>query len=469
VLIAQRYRIIERLGIGGMAAVHLAEDETLGRRVALKRLHVGTDDDVTRRFEREARLGASVQHPSIVSVYDVLPEDDGITLVLEYVDGEPLSELLARGRVEPVRAIAILRQLGEALDHLHERGIVHRDVKPANVLVRGDGVVKLADLGIATSPELTRVTQTGAALGTIAYMAPEQVDGGDASAAADVYAFSAVAFEMLSGRRAHPGSSPIEVMRQLEEGPPPDLLEAVPDAPPEAAEALRAGMAKEPSERPRSAGALVDRLAESWAIAAPEPPPPATEPQPEPEPAPPTEPAPTQPTRPAAAAPRRRRRLPALLAAAALLLVAGGAVAILLSSGGDGDKRVQHPVASTPKPKPKPARKPAVPARGTPAAVARSFYGNAAAHRFDKAWALAGPGLRSQLGGYDTFRSQFESVRSISFDSATTTRETANAATVSIATTAVHTNHTEHCRGNVSLERATPDPWRIARIGIACS
>src|SRR4051794_37474303 len=259
-LIADRYRVIDRLGVGGMAAVHLAEDETLGRRVALKRLHVGTDADVAKRFGREARLGASVHHPNLVSVYDVLPEDDGVTLVLEYVDGEPLSSALARGRMPVPRALEVLRQLATALDHLHERGIVHRDVKPANVLLRHDGVVKLADLGIATAPGLSRVTRTGAPLGTVAYMSPEQVEGGEATPAADVYALAVVAYELLSGRRAHPGESPVAVMRRLEEGERPDLREAWPEAPAAAAEVLREAMAKDPGERPGSAGELVERL-----------------------------------------------------------------------------------------------------------------------------------------------------------------------------------------------------------------
>jgi serine/threonine-protein kinase len=446
VLIAERYRIIERLGSGGMAAVHLAEDETLGRRVALKRLHVGIDPDVTRRFEREARLGASVSHPNVVSVYDVLPEPDGITLVLEYVDGETLSDRLARGRIEPPRALAILRQLGEALDHLHGREIVHRDVKPANVLIRHDGVVKLADLGIATSPDLTRVTQTGAALGTVAYMAPEQVEGGEATAAADVYAF------------AHPGTSPIQVMRELEEGPPPDLGDAWPAAPPEAVDALKAGMAKDPSERPESARALVERLASGWATEPePEPPPPPTEP-------PPTEPPPTQPVAASPrAAPPPRRRFPALAAIAALVLVALGAGAIVLISGGEDPSPRRHTTTT-----PKPAKRKTAPARPSPAATARSFYENAAAHRYTRAWALAGPGLRAQLGGFDTFRSQFSSVRSLRFERAENTQSTSTGATVAIATTTVHTNRTDHCQGNVFLERRPPAAWRIARIGINC-
>src|SRR5215212_2522882 len=134
-LLADRYRVIERLGAGGMAAVYLAHDERLGRRVAIKRLHgVDRDDMDARRFQREARLGASLSHPNLVSVFDTEEDEESVLLVMEYVEGETLADLLGRGAVEPRRAVAIVRAVAEALDHAHAAGIVHRDIKPANVL-----------------------------------------------------------------------------------------------------------------------------------------------------------------------------------------------------------------------------------------------------------------------------------------------------------------------------------------------
>jgi serine/threonine protein kinase len=175
--IGDRYRVIERLGTGGMATVWLAEDERLGRRVALKRLHLGFAPDVEERFKREAKLGASLTHPNVVGVYDVVNHQDEVVLVMEYVDGQTLAEVLSAGAMDRDRAIALLRPLALALDHAHKQGVVHRDVKPANVLVRKDGTVKLADLGIATGVESTSLTATGTALGSAAYMAPEQFEG----------------------------------------------------------------------------------------------------------------------------------------------------------------------------------------------------------------------------------------------------------------------------------------------------
>ena len=130
------------------------------------------------RFAREARLGASLNHPSLVAIYDTATDGEGVLIVMEYVEGESLAQALRRGPLEPERVAAMASELGDALDHAHAHGVVHRDVKPANVLLRKDGATKLADLGIATAADLTRITRSGILLGTAVYMAPEQLDGG---------------------------------------------------------------------------------------------------------------------------------------------------------------------------------------------------------------------------------------------------------------------------------------------------
>ena len=263
-LLADRYRVIRRLGAGGMAAVYLARDERLDRNVAVKRMHTVERDDIdARRFEREAKLGASLSHPNLVSIFDAEQDDESVLLIMEYVEGETLGDVLARGEVEPRRAIEIVRAVAEALDHAHAAGIVHRDIKPANVLLGQDGSVKLADLGIAKAVERTDITGTGTVLGTPGYMAPEQLQGGELGPAVDVYALAAMAFEMLTGRKARRGRTPVEIAHQVVNGPPPDPREANPAIPAAAAEALRAGMAKDPADRPATAGEFARRLERS--------------------------------------------------------------------------------------------------------------------------------------------------------------------------------------------------------------
>jgi eukaryotic-like serine/threonine-protein kinase len=258
---AGRYRTIGRVGSGGMATVLLAEDERLGRQVAIKRLHAESPEDTARRFRREARLGASLNHPNLVAVYDIVTDDEGVLIVMEYVDGETLRDAIARGPVEPARAVEVLRGLAAALDHAHEEGIVHRDVKPANVLLGRDGRTKLADLGIATAVEGTRITMSGTVLGTAAYMAPEQLEGHKAGPAADIYSLAVVAWEMLSGRRAYEGRTPLEIATRKATDPPPSLADVWPEAPPAAVRLLARAMGPDPAARPATATALVDELA----------------------------------------------------------------------------------------------------------------------------------------------------------------------------------------------------------------
>ncbi|MEA2375698.1 MAG: eukaryotic-like serine/threonine-protein kinase [Thermoleophilaceae bacterium] len=465
-LLAGRYRTIRRLGAGGMATVYLAEDERLGRRVAVKRLHGDiADDDLARRFQREARLGASLNHPNVVAIYDIVPDDEGVLIVMEYVEGHTLRDEIASGPLDAGRALTMLRGVAEALDHAHENGVVHRDVKPANVLVRPDGTAKLADLGIATAAEQSQITRSGSVLGTAAYMAPERLEGGAGDRTADVYALAAVAYEALSGRKAVEGSTPLEVARRVVTQPPAELIDAVPAAPPGAAAALRRGLAKDPAERPRTAGELVDRLArafDGWSPpAAPLPGTattatvamPATE-QRQPTPLPP--PAPPRTT-------HRSRRLPVLAALLAALLVSGLVVA--LSSGDSGQKTEAGKNGSkrSAKPKAKPASAPSSKAAApssaataggaTPTAAVTSFYQDAAGHNYDAAWALSTDNLHNQVGGRQAFESSQSTLQSIRFPVMKTVGQSGSSATVQLQSEARHTDHVDHVCGTVSLVR----------------
>jgi eukaryotic-like serine/threonine-protein kinase len=259
---AERYRVIRRLGSGGMATVFLAEDERLGRRVAVKRLHADSPENIARRFDREAQIGASLNHVNLVAVYDTLTDPEGVLIIMEYVDGPSLAKVLRDGALPPKQALDVLAGAAAALDHAHAHGVVHRDVKPANILLGQGGRTKLADLGIAFAAErATHITRTGAVLGTPSYMAPEQLEGREVGPTTDVYALGAVAFEALSGRKARPGASPMEIAHRIATEPAPELREAWPEAPAAAAEALCAAMAFDPRDRIGSAGELVRRLA----------------------------------------------------------------------------------------------------------------------------------------------------------------------------------------------------------------
>ena len=203
--VAGRYRVLRRLGSGGMATVFLAEDERLGREVALKRLRTAAAEESLRRFEREARIGAGLNHPNLVSIYDTIAEDGDALIVMEYVPGRPLSEEIGGRRLRGRRGLEVLRGLAEALDHAHSAGVVHRDVKPSNVIVRDDGVVKLTDLGIARVEDETQITREGQVVGTLPYMAPERFEGpGRGTPESDLYSLAALAFEMLSGQAPKP-------------------------------------------------------------------------------------------------------------------------------------------------------------------------------------------------------------------------------------------------------------------------
>jgi eukaryotic-like serine/threonine-protein kinase len=260
VVIAGRYRVIDRLGHGGMATVFLAEDQVLSRQVAVKRLHTAVAEGGAARFKREAQLGAALNHPNIVAVYDTLSGPDGVLIVMEYVPGQPLSGLIAVGPMEPGEAIRILRDVASGLDYAHLRGVVHRDVKPANVLVRDDGVVKLTDLGVATAAHVSRITATHDVLGTLGYIAPERLDGEPGGPPADVYSLAAVAFEVLSGQRPQRGATPAEALHRSVAEPPADLREAWPQAPGAAAAVLGRGLDADPDRRPLSAGRLIEEL-----------------------------------------------------------------------------------------------------------------------------------------------------------------------------------------------------------------
>jgi serine/threonine protein kinase len=277
-LAAGRYRVEGTLGQGGMAAVYLAHDSELDRAVAIKVLaeHLADDEAFRERFLREARMAAKLSHPNIVHVYDQGEENGQPFIVMEYVDGPTLGEELKRtGPLPPARVVDLALQICGGLEHAHASGLVHRDIKPGNLLLRKDGTVKIADFGIARAAQATKLTQIGSVLGTAAYLAPEQAAGEPVTAAADIYSLGCVLFELLSGRTPYVFESLSELVVKQREEPITPIRELRPDVPPEVEAAVMHCLARAPEYRPASAAELAQELA----AGSPEPP---TEPLPHP-------------------------------------------------------------------------------------------------------------------------------------------------------------------------------------------
>ncbi|MEV4535719.1 protein kinase [Asanoa sp. NPDC049518] len=256
VMLGGRYRLDERIAGGGMGDVWRGTDEVLGRTVAVKILLPALLDEpgFAERFRGEARTMATINHPGVVDVYDYGSDQQIAFLIMEYVEGDALSRTLSRvGRLTPARTMALVAQAADALQAAHEKGIVHRDVKPGNLLVRPNGTLVLTDFGIARSAIVGQLTAAGSVLGTASYISPEQAAGAIATPSSDVYALGVVAYQCLSGRRPFEGDNPLEIaMKHVRESARP-----LPgDIPPAIRSIVERAMAKDPTARWPSASAF---------------------------------------------------------------------------------------------------------------------------------------------------------------------------------------------------------------------
>jgi serine/threonine protein kinase len=262
-LLTGRYALGRALGSDDTATVFAATDTVLGRAVAIKFLQIDAAQQYAECFRREAQIGAGRNHPNLAAVYDIISEDDAVLIVMEYVDGPSLEDELERGPLSRERVVPILRGLAAALDYAHEAGIVHRDVKPANVFLAADGQPKLVDLRIATVAEQRLPTATHELRGTPSYMSPERLSDQSAStAASDIYSLGMLALRMLAGEIPGRGAGPAERLR-LVEGGAPETAAVWPDGPAAARAALEQSLDPDPTLRHRTARALVEELASS--------------------------------------------------------------------------------------------------------------------------------------------------------------------------------------------------------------
>ncbi len=254
-----RYRLVKRIATGGMGEVWQAQDEIILRQVAIKILkqqYLG-DPDFLERFRTEAKHAAMINNDGIANVYDYGEDEGSAYLVMELVPGESLSSILEREKTLPEQqVISIIAQTALALDAAHREGLVHRDIKPGNLLITPDGSVKITDFGIARVANQASLTQTGQVMGTVQYLAPEQATGKPASASGDIYSLGIVAYEALSGRRPFKGENQMAIaMAQINETPPP-LPEGLD---PRLVRLVLDCMAKKPDQRPRTALELAAR------------------------------------------------------------------------------------------------------------------------------------------------------------------------------------------------------------------
>jgi serine/threonine-protein kinase len=276
-LFADRYRLERRLGVGGMATVQLALDTRLERYVAVKLLaeHLAQDRNFVSRFRREALAVARLVHPNIVQVFDFGTEDrtGRQYIVMEYVDGQSCAEILRElGRLDPGEAVGILTQACRGLAYAHRNGVVHRDVKPGNLLrSRDGGQVKLADFGIAKAAEHSDMTKVGSVLGTAAYLSPEQARGEPAGPSSDLYALGVVSYQLLAGRLPFEAASLTDLARQQDTSAPPPLHEVDPGIPRPLSLVVARALERTAADRFEDAAAMERALADSMRGVAPEP------------------------------------------------------------------------------------------------------------------------------------------------------------------------------------------------------
>ncbi|MCD4525578.1 serine/threonine-protein kinase [Nocardioides sp. cx-173] len=410
--IGGRYRVEREVGRGGMGSVWLAYDERLGRQVAVKRVGRLPGESLPHlaRAMREARSSAALNHPHVVSVYDAVEEGEHLWLVMEYVPGRTLAEIVAaEGPLPAERVAAIGAQVAEGLAAAHAAGTVHRDVKPGNVLVGDDGVAKISDFGIARSQGDDKLTQTGLMTGTPAYFAPELARGGDATPASDVWGLGATLYAAVEGHSPYPSQeNPLALMARIAHEEPPA---------PQSAGPLRTPIARmmdpDPERRPTMAEcAQVLRRASSGptttAARTPAPPPDTTPEEPVVAPAPPVD------------EPHRRRSPLIVAGLVALVLIVGGAAFLLLQGDGDDPSAdpdeprsaapsesggAQTPEASddppssagTPESTEETSQAPPPPASSDAEAFAQDYYA-ALPGETDRAWQLLAPSFQSEVG-----------------------------------------------------------------------
>jgi serine/threonine protein kinase len=467
-MLAGRYRVVRRLGAGGTAAVFLAWDERLRREVAIKRLHgAEVTGQTARRLRREAQIMASLRHLNLVTVYDMVMDADDLLLVMEYVPGDTLADVLESAPLDWQHTMELLEPVTDALDHVHAQGVVHRDLKPSNILVGTAGVVKVADLGLATAAEITKITPPGAVLGTPAYMAPEQARAGPCTPAVDIYALATIAFQALAGTLPRDGKTLVAVLGQATREPPPDLRERRPDAPAAAAEALMRALSPTPEHRQQSASQLLRELAAAFQAAPAE-----TVARPAVEvrrPSRPPRDVPPKPRRTPRRAPNLRARVLALGALAAGLAALLVAVLVLRSDGTSSPERspAPSPEATTA------AREPtatATPRALSATATVRAFYRRAAAGDHRAAWRLAGPGMRAAFGNdFERFRSDLSSLRRIEFQQLEIIERDGASVTVQIQSIATHEDRVDRCSGSLRTVRGDDGRWLVEPAGIQCT